>query len=151
MSRSTGVRFLLDVNVLVALAFPLHSSHRLAHAWFGREPDRLWATCPLTQSGFLRVASRALGGSRDSRDDVRKALAGLERDCQSPRHEYWPVDVDLRDLSDSERSRLIGPNQIADMQLLLLAHRRGGQLATFDTGLKELAARTRYAPALMLL
>ena len=142
------MRFLLDVNILVGLAFPLHSSHPAAHSWFRREPDRLWATCPLTQAGFLRAASRALGGSRDA---VRKALAGLERDCRSPGHEYWPLDVDLRDLHDSQRSRLIGPNQIADMQLLLLAHRNRGQLATFDTGLRELASGTRYASSLLIL
>jgi toxin-antitoxin system PIN domain toxin len=142
------VRFLLDVNVLVGLAFPLHSSHQRAHSWFRREPDRPWATCPLTQAGFLRAASRALGGSRDA---IRKALAGLERDCQSPSHEYWPVDVDLRDLSDSQRSRLIGPNQVADMQLVLLAHRHRGQLATFDSGLRELASGTRYASSLLVL
>jgi uncharacterized protein len=142
------VRFLLDVNVLLALAFPLHTSHQAAHSWFRREPDRLWATCPLTQAGFLRVASRALGGARDA---VQQALAGLERDCQSPGHEYWPVDVDLRDLSDSQRSRLIGPNQVADMQLLLLAHRHRGQLATFDAGIRNLASGTRYANSLLVL
>jgi toxin-antitoxin system PIN domain toxin len=142
------VRFLLDVNVLVALAFPQHYSHRIAHAWFGKDPDRLWATCPLTQAGFLRVASRALGESRDA---VQKSLAGLERDCQSPAHEYWPVDVDLRDLSVSQRSRLVGPNQIADLQLLLVAHRHRGQLATLDTGFKELASGTRYANSLLIL
>ena len=142
------MRSLLDVNVLVALAFPLHSAHRAAHAWFQREPDRLWATCPLTQAGFLRVAGRQLGGSRDA---LRKALAGLDRDCRSPNHEYWPVRVDLRELSDSPVSRLIGPNQIAEMQLLLLAHRHRGQLATFDTGIRELASGTRYASSLLVL
>lgn len=142
------MRFLLDVNVLIALAFPIHSSHKLAHSWFQQEADRLWATCPLTQAGFLRVASRAMGGSRDA---VRKALAGLERDCQSTRHEFWPADVDLRELSDSHRSRLIGPNQIADMQLLLLAHRHRGRLATFDKGIGELAAGSRFASSLLLL
>jgi toxin-antitoxin system PIN domain toxin len=146
--RSIGVRYLLDVNVLVALAFPDHSSHQAAHTWFRREPNRPWATCALTQSGFLRVANRALGGTRDA---VRKALAGLERDCQSPNHEYWPLDADLRELSDAQRSRLIGPNQIADMQLLLVAHRHKGKLATFDTGLRELAVGTRYAGALLVL
>jgi toxin-antitoxin system PIN domain toxin len=145
---SIGVRFLLDVNVLIGLAFPAHTSHRQAHSWFQKEPGRLWATCPLTQAGFLRVASRALGGSRDA---VRKALNGLERDCQGPGHEFWPTDIDLRNLSDSQRARLIGPNQIADMQLLLLAHRHRGQLATFDTGLRELASGTRYANSLLVL
>jgi predicted nucleic acid-binding protein len=109
------VRFLLDVNVLVALAFPQHVSHKLAHDWFQREPGRLWAACPLNQGGFLRIASRALGGSREA---LRMALAGLERDCQSPHHEFWPVDIDLRDLSHSQKSRLIGHNPVTDMQLL---------------------------------
>lgn len=142
------MRFLLDVNVLVALAFPQHASHQLAHDWFQREPDRLWATCPLTQAGFLRVASRALGGSRKA---VRMALGGLERDCQSPHHEFWPVEIDLRDLSDSQKSRLMGHNQVADMQLLALSHRHKGQLATFDAGIKELASGTRYGSSLLVL
>jgi toxin-antitoxin system PIN domain toxin len=146
--RNIGVRFLLDVNVLVGLAFPQHTSHQVVHSWFRREPDRLWATCALTQAGFLRAASRALGGSRDA---VRKALAGLEQDCKSPNHEYWSVDADLRDLSDSQRSRLIGPNQVADMLLILMAHRRRGQLATFDKGLGELASGTRYANSVLVL
>lgn len=142
------MRFLLDVNVLIALAFPDHSFHQQAHSWFRRDSIRLWATCPLTQAGFLRVASRALGATRNA---VREALAGLERDCQSPAHEFWPADVDLRNLSDSLRSRLTGANQIADMQLLVLAHRHQGQLATFDTGLKELASGTRYVNSLLIL
>ena len=79
------------------------------------------------------------------------ALAGLERDCQSPNHEFWPTDADLRDLSDSQRSRLTGPNQITDLQLLLQAHRHRGQLATFDTGIRELASATRHTDSLLFL
>ena len=146
------MRFLLDVNVLVALAFPQHTFHSAAHAWFDGEPNRLWATCPLTQAGFLRFASREFFGAKgSSRDAIRTALAALERDCKSPHHQYWPADTDLRDLSDVMRARLIGPNQVADMQLLLLAHHHKGQLATFDTGLRELAAGTRYENALLVL
>src|SRR5271155_419187 len=48
--RNIAVRFLLDVNVLVGLAFPVHVLHQKTHSWFRREPDRLWATCPLTQA-----------------------------------------------------------------------------------------------------
>jgi uncharacterized protein len=142
------MRYLLDVNVLVALAFPSHSFHDAAHSWFGATQERLWATCALTQAGFARVASRLLGGSRDS---IGLALAGLERDCANAGHEFWPVDADLRDLSSSQRARLIGPNQVADMQLLVLAYRHKGQLATFDTELRELAAGTPYAHSLVVL
>ena len=142
------MRFLLDVNVLVALAFPLHASHQRAHSWFGAKRNRLWATCALTQAGFLRAAGRQLGGTRGA---VGLALAGLERDCRSPHHEYWAVDTDLRDLSDSLRARLVGVNQVADMQLLVLAQRHRGQLATFDAGIGELAAGTRYADSVVVL
>jgi toxin-antitoxin system PIN domain toxin len=147
------VRFLLDVNVLVALAVPSHVSHQRAHSWFRREPDRLWATCPLTQAGFLRVASRVFGGpgGAAASQSVGNALAALEHDCRNPGHEYWPLDIDLRDLSDSYRSRLIGPHQVADMLLLMLAHRHRGQLVTFDTGIRELASGTRYAHSLLVL
>jgi uncharacterized protein len=148
MTRSSGVRYLLDVNVLVALAFPDHQLNTRAHSWFRRESGREWATCALTQAGFLRVGSRLLGGSRVA---VREALAGLERNCRSPHHDYWPVDTDLSELSDSMRSRLIGLNQVTDMQLLMLAHRHKGQLATFDAGIRELAAGTRYASSLLTL
>jgi len=146
--KNTSVRFLLDVNVLIALALLDHPFHEKSHSWFRSEPDRLWATCPLTQAGFLRIASRMLGGSRDA---VRRALAGLEQDCQSSGHEYWPVDVDLRELSDGLRSRMIGPNQIADLQLVMLAHRRRGQLATFDKGIGELVAGSRFVGSVLIL
>jgi hypothetical protein len=59
--------------------------------------------------------------------------------------------LDVNVLVDSQRSRLIGPNQVVDMQLLLLAHRRRGQLATFDAGIRHLASGTRYADSLLVL
>ncbi len=46
------------------------------------------------------------------------------------------------------RSRVIGPNQITDLQLLILAHKHHGQLATLDKGIRELARGTRYANSL---
>jgi predicted nucleic acid-binding protein len=131
----------------MGLAFPTHALSPPAHSWYTREPDRLWATCPLTQAGFLRIASRTLGG----RQALRETLAGLERDCSSPLHEYWPIDIDLSDLSDSQRSRVIGPNQITDMQLLMIAHRHRGQLATFDYGIGELAKATGYSNSVLVL
>jgi len=141
------VRWLLDVNILIGLAFPTHVLSKPAHSWYRLEPDRLWATCALTQAGFLRIVSRTLGG----RQAVRETLAGLERDCSSPLHEYWPVDIDLRELSDWQRSRLIGHNQVTEMQLLMLAHRHRGQLATFDGGIADLARATGYSNSVLVL
>ena len=46
---------LLDVNLLVALAWPGHVSFATVHRWFARHGDAGWATCPITQAGFVRV------------------------------------------------------------------------------------------------
>lgn len=49
---------LLDVNVLVALAWPNRVAHRAAQAWFRTEAAANgWATTPVTEAGFVRVSS----------------------------------------------------------------------------------------------
>jgi predicted nucleic acid-binding protein len=65
--------------------------------------------------------------------------------------QFWPAEVDLRDLAEPNRKRLIGHNPIADMQLLMLAHRHRGRLVTFDAGLRALASGTKYADSLLVL
>ena len=50
---------LLDVNVLVALFNPVHVHQELAHDWFADHRASGWATCPLTENGFLRVLGNA--------------------------------------------------------------------------------------------
>ncbi len=111
------MRFLLDVNVLVSLSFPEHATHEAAQKWFRQDTARLWATCPLTKAGFLRVVWGRLGRTASA---VSVALDGLDQNCADPQHEFWPADIDLRKLDYRLRARLIGHNQIADMQLLLL-------------------------------
>jgi predicted nucleic acid-binding protein len=48
---------LLDLNVLIALAWPSHVHHAVAQTWFGRNRRQGWATYPMTQTGFLRISS----------------------------------------------------------------------------------------------
>ena len=48
-------RYLLDVNVLLALVWPRHQGYDQAHAWFVRTGHQAWATNPLTQLGVLRL------------------------------------------------------------------------------------------------
>jgi predicted nucleic acid-binding protein len=66
---------LLDVNVLVALFDPAHLHHEGAHAWFGRNRSRRWATCPLTENALVRVLSNAsYHGTRTTMDDAAARL-----------------------------------------------------------------------------
>ncbi|HYK37674.1 MAG TPA: hypothetical protein VEV40_17080, partial [Alloacidobacterium sp.] len=48
-------RFLLDINVLIALIDPAHVQHDRAHEWFASKGQKAWATCPLTENGVLRI------------------------------------------------------------------------------------------------
>ena len=49
---------LLDVNVLIALGDPAHDFYRRMVAWFSRDPQRAWATCPITENGFVRIIGK---------------------------------------------------------------------------------------------
>ena len=49
-------KYLLDANVLLALAWPNHEFHETAHRWWTHSRKR-WATCALTELAFIRLSS----------------------------------------------------------------------------------------------
>jgi predicted nucleic acid-binding protein len=51
------MRALLDVNVLLALLDQAHVHHARARKWFLARALDGWASCPLTQNGFVRIIS----------------------------------------------------------------------------------------------
>lgn len=128
---------LLDVNVLVALAWPNHTHHALAAAWFDEAASRGWATTPFTEAGFVRVsANRRILPAATS---PTIALDLLNRLTALPGYEFWPDDVRL--VTDAETARqLRGHRQITDAHLLTLARHRGGRLVTFDQALAQFDA-----------
>lgn len=48
---------LLDVDALVALAWDSHVHHAAVRAWFSANRHAGWATCAVTESGFVRASS----------------------------------------------------------------------------------------------
>jgi toxin-antitoxin system PIN domain toxin len=126
------------VNVLVALAWPNHVHHEAAHRWFaglGRRDG--WATCPLTQSGFVRVSSNAriVPEARSPHE----AVALLERIVERPGHRFWTDTVSIVSSPFIARTRLQGHRQVTDAHLLAVALANRGALATFDAGVTALA------------
>ena len=94
MSRRSRVA-LLDVNVLVALFDPAHVHHEVAHDWFAnhRGRGRGWATCPLTENGFVRaVASLAGAEMRVGVEDIADRLRTF---TSSSSHAFWPAVLAL--------------------------------------------------------
>lgn len=123
-------RFLLDVNVLIALIDPTHVRHDHAHNWFAAQGRKAWATCPLTENGVLRIVGHPrYPTSPGTPAAVAELLAVL---CSVAGHQFWPDDVTPLDAQRFAPSRLLDSGQVTDTYLLALAVAHGGQLATFD-------------------
>jgi toxin-antitoxin system PIN domain toxin len=128
---------LLDINILTALLWPTHEHHETAHRWLGARADAPWATCSLTQLGFVRIVSNP-AFSRDALSPV-EALALLGENLAHPAHEFWTESLQVPRAVQTMEDRLQGHKQLTDAYLLALAQRRKGVLATFDRGLRTLA------------
>ena len=121
---------LLDVNVLIALFDPVHIHNEAAHAWFGGPSRGPWATCPLTENGFVRiVANPKYPGNRTT---VADAAARLSVFCDSGDHVFWPDSLSIRERERIAAESIRGYRQITDVYLLALATRNDGVLVTFD-------------------
>jgi hypothetical protein len=121
---------LLDVNALVALAWDSHVHHAAMRQWFSANDAAGWATCPITESGFVRVSSNPIVlPSAIGVDAARGVLSALR---EHPRHLFLTDDVSIR---DSDVPSIAGYRQVTDAHLLTLARRRGVRLVTFDASL----------------
>jgi toxin-antitoxin system PIN domain toxin len=123
-------RYLLDVNVLIALIDPTHVQHDRAHDWFAAKGKKAWATCPLTENGVLRIVGHArYPNSPGTPAAVAELITIL---CSLGGHEFWPDDVTIFDQQRIDTTHLLDSSQVTDTYLLALARAHDGQLATFD-------------------
>lgn len=105
-------------------------------AWFAAKAGHGWATCPMTESGFVRVSSNPkVLPSFITVEAARGVLAAL-RDVGA--HRFLVNDISL---TDPDVPAIIGHRQVTDAQLLTLARRKGTRLVTFDAGIAALAER----------
>ena len=130
--------YLLDTNLLIALLWPSHAQHAGAVKWFTRHRGRGWATCPMTEAGFVRIVSNPAF----SRDAVRPidATRVLAANTVAKDHAFWADDRPFAEGVAFAAARLVGHQQVTDAYLLGLAIFRGGALATLDRGIEGLIA-----------
>lgn len=125
---------LLDVNALVALAWDTHVHHARVRRWFAEHASDGWATCPITESGFVRVSSNpkvlpvAIG--------VGDAIGVLSALRQVGAHRFLVDDVSP---TDEDMPAINGHRQVTDAHLLTVARRSGLPLLTFDARLPAFA------------
>jgi uncharacterized protein len=120
--------YLLDVNLLLALSDPMHVHHETAHRWLAESGQKDWATCPVTENGFVRIASHPNYPNRPG--DVAAVLAILRQLCDAPGHRFWTEDISI--LQFFEPDSIITHAQVTDAYLLGLAVHKSGKLASLD-------------------
>jgi len=135
-------RALLDVNVLIALLDPLHIHAPIAHKWFDENEGAGWASCPVTQNGYVRIVSHPSYGAGLS----VVAAADLLRDLTSrPSHEFWPDDLSILDARLFDLSKVGSGRHLTDTYLLGLAKHRDGHLVSLDGRLSTIGVERGHA------
>jgi len=142
------VRALYDLNALIAFLDANHLYKPRIHEWWSHNRHHGWATCPLTQNGFIRVISQP---SYLSPLPIGRAFNHLRRNTETESHTFWPDDISLLDKQLIDHSRILGPRQLTDIYLLALAVKHGGRLVTFDRAIPIAAVRGARADQLVVL
>lgn len=137
---------LADTNVLIGLTDPMSRFHQLAHAWLARQQDAGWATCPITENGFVRITTNPSYASGQLSFPTAVQLLRSLKNLSGYR--FISDDYSLFE-PDGEDFNISGHNQVTDLYLLELAKRHGMKLATFDHRTKFLPKA--YQPFLELL
>jgi uncharacterized protein len=135
MKRTSSDLILLDINVLLALAWPNHQFHAAASKRLEAAKER-WATCALTELGFIRLSSNpAVIPTATTAAQAARLLAAMAAD---PRHVYLER-LPSPTHSASGFEQVLGSRQVTDAYLLALARRHRAVFVTFDTRLRALA------------
>ena len=121
------MKYLLDVNALVAALLPSHADRARFVVWASRLQPSDLATCALTELGFIRVAMAAYGYSAA---DARAMLRQLARDGVAF-VDRLPAPAGLLPAWVEDH------RQTTDGYLCAVAAAHGLKLATFDRGIRD--------------
>jgi len=95
-----------------------------------------WATCALTQLGFIRLSSNpAVSPAAKSPSEAAALLAAMTGDALHVYLESLPSPARSRE----EFEKTLGARQVTDAYLLMLARHYNATFVTFDKKLKDLA------------
>jgi hypothetical protein len=132
---------LLDVNVLLALAWPNHQFHLPARRWISSH-EGTWCTCALTQLGFVRLSSNP--AFTDQAKPPAEAAGLLLRMTQHGGHRFIS-ELPTLEIPAFARAleRMLGHQQITDGYLVALAEHHEIRLVTFDRRIEAISKDRR--------
>lgn len=127
------MKYLLDVNVLLAWGWADHTEHRRAALWIAsikRKRTGRLLTSAIPELGFVRVSVQRSAG-RLSVEDASRTLAGMLQ-ALGGHHSFLPDD---RASSAAFPAWCGSASQTTDAHLISLAQAHGVELATLDAGI----------------
>jgi len=122
------VRYLLDVNALIALGIFHHRFHDRVNAWITSQQGERWLTCSITELGFARVVAQ-VPDYGFTVQQARTLLLGLKN--SKLQLTFLPDGNDISLLPAWVKT----PKQTTDGHLVELAKANGAVLATLDKGI----------------
>lgn len=128
------MKYLLDVNVLVAWGWKEHSDHERVAKWLGLErgkPDTEFLTSPIPELGFVRVSVQRGAGAIA----VKEACSALEGMLASLGRTHSFIPDDQRGSGLPVWCKVAA--RTTDAYLLALANAHDAKLVTLDTGIPD--------------
>ena len=126
------MKYLLDVNVLVAWGWSDHVDHERAVIWIAaakKQKTTILLTSAIPELGFVRISVQRTGGRVTVRE-ATKTLAGMVT-ALGVRHVFLADDRPIRGFPEWCHHA----SRTTDAHLLQLAETHGAKLATLDTGI----------------
>ncbi|MEO6655862.1 MAG: TA system VapC family ribonuclease toxin [Pyrinomonadaceae bacterium] len=134
------MRSLLDINVLISLLDPDHSHHERAQDWWRDNRNAGWASCPISENGFIRIMSNP-SYPAEVHFSPAKAIVDLYDFVSMSDHEFWADNISMLDDKVFESKRILGSRQLTDIYLLALAVQHSGRLVSFDQRISASSVR----------
>lgn len=131
-------RYLLDVNVLLALVDEVHPHHQRAHQWLTKQETLRWASSPLTENGFVRILSSTAYPNRVERPSQAISMLSELR-ANVGQHQFWADDLSLTEAGSFNLSLMSFSKHITGIYLVALAVKHQGFLVTFDRRITVMA------------
>ena len=117
------MKYLLDVNALIAWRHSRAPHHQGFHRWAAETGFKQLATCALSELGFIRVSMQAFGYSlreaQSALEEIKRATGGFVDGAPSPKLPVWAGTA----------------ARTSDAYLAQVAASAGLILATFDGGI----------------
>jgi predicted nucleic acid-binding protein len=119
------VKYLLDVNALIAWRHARSPHHAVFHSWAARVGLRELVTCAHCELGFIRVSMQVFGytveEAQSALDTFKVNIGGFVAEAPSPRLPAWASTA----------------AKTSDGYLMQIAAARRLQVATFDAAIKD--------------